>query len=146
MGMVTNGQTSKCKVLHKNGSILLSICGQKDPLLQECFWAFPERKNNFLLSCNTMKNPPSQTLLDYSVLLLAVSPELYSITIVRNLLFPLWGGVRGWEIEPTFKMGEGCCYWPFSGSSNFHIKIKLKSEIFNDEKCLWTKMFFLCHI
>ena len=25
MGMVTNGQTSKCKVLHESGSILLSI-------------------------------------------------------------------------------------------------------------------------
>ena len=38
-----------------------------------------EKKNNFHMDCTTMKKPPSQTLLNYSILSLAVSPELYSI-------------------------------------------------------------------
>ena len=30
----------------------------------------------------------------------------------------------------------------FQGSCNFHIKNKLKSEIFNDKKSLYAKIFF----
>ena len=41
----------------------------------------------------------------------------------------------GWkEGHDLFEEGGGC---------NFCVKNKLKSEIFNDKKCLWTKIFFL---
>ena len=45
-----------------------------------------------------MKKPPFQTLLDYSILSLAVSPELYGITTVCTPPPP-----------PSFLLGEG---WP----------------------------------
>ena len=41
-------------------------------------------------------------------------------------------GVGGKEVGDFFQ-GEGC---------NFHMKIKLKSEIFNDKKILSAKIFF----
>ena len=37
---------------------------------------------------------------------------------------------------------RGGCYWPFSGNCSFHIKDKLKSEIFHDKRSVLTKMFF----
>ena len=47
--------------------------------VSEHFW---REKNNFNMGCTIMKKPPSQTLLGYSILSLAVSPELYGIIIV----------------------------------------------------------------
>ena len=44
------------------------------------------------MDCTIMKKPPSQTLLDYSILSLAVSPELYGIIIVHTP-FLLGGGL-----------------------------------------------------
>ena len=44
------------------------------------------------MDCTIMKKPPSQTLLDYSILSLAVSPELYGIIIVHTP-FLLRGGL-----------------------------------------------------
>ena len=40
--MVTNGQTSKCKVLHENGSILLSIsvCSKKKKNFMASFYGW----------------------------------------------------------------------------------------------------------
>ena len=40
----------------------------------EHFW---REINNFNMDCTIMKKPPSQTLFVYSILSLAVSPELY---------------------------------------------------------------------
>ena len=48
-----------------------------------------------------MKKPPSQTLLDYSILSLAVSPELYGIIIVYTPF--LLGG--GWTVLLNFQKG-----------------------------------------
>ena len=39
-------------------------------------------KKTILTDCTIKKKPPSQTLLDHSILSLAVSPELYGIIIV----------------------------------------------------------------
>ena len=36
------------------------------------------------MDCTTIKNYPSQTLLDYSILSIAVSPELYSVIILST--------------------------------------------------------------
>ena len=58
---------------------------------------------------------------------------------------------RRWEVEPPTKFSkrgaltgsqflEGVTF--FQGDCNFHIKNKLKSEIFNDKKCLSAKIFF----
>ena len=51
-----------------------------------------ERKNNFNMDCTVMRKPSSQTLLDYSILSLAVSPELYGIIIVCTPLPFCWRG------------------------------------------------------
>ena len=45
------------------------------------------------MDCTIMKKPPSQTILDYSILSLAVSPELCGIIIVCTP-FLLGGGLR----------------------------------------------------
>ena len=108
MGMATNGQTSKYKVLHENRSIFLSIsvcvhifsylylfCGtvrccdtmlivpkkiltcqnvrEKTHYCKNVFEHFWRKKTFFHMGCTKMKKPPSQTLLDYNILLLAVS-------------------------------------------------------------------------
>ena len=57
----------------------------------EHFW---REKNNLNMDCTIMKNPPSQTLLDYSIFSLAVSPELYGIIIVCLSPFSAGGGLR----------------------------------------------------
>ena len=36
------------------------------------------------IDCTAKKKPPSQSLLDYSILSLAISPKLYIIIIVRT--------------------------------------------------------------
>ena len=48
------------------------------------------------MDCTTMKKPPSQTLLDYSIPSLAVSPELYSIIIMCTPPPFSAGGEEGW--------------------------------------------------
>ena len=55
----------------------------KNPITARMFLSISgDRKNNFHMDCTVMKKPSSQTLLDYSILSLAVSPELYGIIIV----------------------------------------------------------------
>ena len=83
------------------------------------------------MDCTIMKKPPSQTLLDYSILSLAVFPELYDIMIV---CYPLSAGGRVETLN--FQKGgldRGYC-WPFQGGCNFYIKNKLKSEMFKYKK------------
>ena len=59
------------------------------------------------------------------------------------------------SLQPNFQKGggltgpqllEGGCWERggdfFQGGCNFHIKNKLKSEIFNDKKSLYAKIFF----
>ena len=60
------------------------------------------------------------------------------------------------NLQPNYQKGrgltgpqllEGGCWERggvdfFQGDCNFHIKNKLKSEIFNDKKCLSAKIFF----
>ena len=93
-----------------------------------------------------MRKPSSQTLLDYSILLLAVSPELYGIIIVCTPLSA--GGVLrlllnfqkgGLDRISVFRGGVYC--WPFRGGCSFYIKNKLKSETFNDKKVHKQKSF-----
>ena len=66
----------------------------KRPITARMFLSISgERKNNFNMDCTVMRKPSSQTLLDYSILSLAVSPELYGIIIVCNP-FLLGGGLN----------------------------------------------------
>ena len=72
MGMATNSQTSKCKVLHENGSIPLSItvcvhicpyfensylpkCGQKNHYCKNVFEHFWREKNDFNMDCTIIE-------------------------------------------------------------------------------------------
>ena len=61
-----------------------------------------EKKFNLNMDCNIMKKPPSQTLLYYSILLLAVSAELYGIIIACT---PLSAGGRVETLTKCLKRG-----------------------------------------
>ena len=89
-----------------------------------------------------------------------LSVQIYLIEKLN--LGDLWGGGGGggdggWASDQIFKKGDldkisvfrgGCSKkgeWVFSGGCSFHIKNKLKSEIFNDKKNFINKNVFLCH-
>ena len=67
-----------------------------------------------------MKKPPSQTLLNYSILSLAVSPELYSIIKCAPSFLVLGGGGGGGGgaggIEPSTKFSKWGGRWGLTGS------------------------------
>ena len=79
--MVTNDQTSKCKVLHENGFIILLF-------FQQLF----------------------MTLLDYSIFSFVLSSELYSIVTVcvrSPPPPPLYAAGGGWrKVEPPSKLSK----------------------------------------
>ena len=74
------------------------------------------------MDCTTMKKPPSQTLLNYSIPSLAVSPELYSIIKCSPTFLVM--GKRG-GIEPPTKFPKwvggliGTQLWGFTKKFNF---------------------------
>ena len=100
----------------------------------------------------------------FSVLLLELKSPNYSLAIllkcitqtskyiVRTPLFlqgrlSLQPNFRKWGLDKTSAFRGGLLGkrgWLFSGGGDcdFHIKIKLKSEIFNDKKCWSAKIFF----
>ena len=94
-----------------------------------------------------MRKPSSKTLLDYSILLLAVSPELYGIIIVCTPPFLLGVVLRlllnfqkgGLDRISVFRGGIYC--WTFREGCSFYIKNKLKSDTFNDKKVHKQKSF-----
>ena len=55
---------------------------------------------------------------------------------------------RKGDIDRISVLRGGCSKrggWVFSGGCSFHIKIKLKSEIFSDKKNFINRNVFLCH-
>ena len=69
------------------------------------FWR--EKKNNSHMDCTTMKKPPSQTLFNYSILSLAVSPELYSIIKHAPPLSGNGEGRENWASYKIFSLNYG---------------------------------------
>ena len=67
------------------------------------------------MDCTTMKKPPSQTLLNYSILSLAVSPELYSIIKCAP---PPPLSDNGGRIEPPTKFSK----WGGGGADRIFTK------------------------
>ena len=94
--------------------------------------------------------------MSFSVLL--IKNEIIQV-IVCTPLSPLSAGGEGGaslKLQPNFQKGGLDRTSAFKGRllgkrgvtffwgrvCNFHIKNRLKSEIFNDKKCLWAKIFF----
>ena len=74
--------------------------GKKTHYDKNVFEHFWREKINFNMDCTIVKKPPSQTLLEYSILSLAVSPELSGITIVCTALS------TGGRVEPLTKFSK----------------------------------------
>ena len=85
----------------------------------------------------------------------------YVFISLEHSMHPSLSAEQGWAFNQIFKKGgltgpqllEGGCWERGSdffqdeggrggGGCNCHIKNKLKSEIFNDEKSLWANIFF----
>ena len=85
----------------------------KGPITAKMFLSISgEKKNNFNMDCTLVKKFSSQTLLDYSILSLAVSPEPYGIIIVCSPIllgagFCVLLNFQKWRLDrvPVFREG-----------------------------------------
>ena len=82
--------------------------GRNSLYCKNVFGDFWREKNNSHMDCTTMKKPPSQTLLNQSILSSAVSPELYSIIKCAP---PLSGNGGELSLLPNFQNGVGGGGW-----------------------------------